>query len=173
MCSIKNIKCHDQGGKLRLTFDWPIGVGQVYVNGKLYTLQEYKARGGFITEKIRGRTVYYISDSEVEQGRSVCFVEKTFVTCKIREISGLGYDKRYKNHEITLTADYHVPANVICYEKKKNATACDNDDILYYIGDAVSAGQPLKRVIRTMKDEYIHMSIDSEHELLYEVYYHF
>ena len=163
MCNIKNIKCHDEGGKLRLTFDWPIGVGQVYVNGKLYTLQEYKARGGFITEKIRGSTVYYISESEAEQGSSVCFVEKTFITCKIREISGLGYDKRYKNHEITLTADHHVPENVICY------TIGDNDDMLYYFSDALLAGQPLKRVIRTMKDEYIRMFIDAEYEMLYEV----
>lgn len=163
MDSIKNIKCHDEGGKLRFTFDWPIGLGQVYVNGKLYTLQEYKARGGFITEKIRGRTVYYISDSDAEQGCSVCFVEKTFITCKMREISGLGYDKRYKNHEITLTADYHVPENVICY------AIGDSDDVLCYFGEAVPAGQPLKRIIRTMKDEYIRVFIDDEYGMLYEV----
>jgi len=163
MCNIKNIKCHDEGGKLRLTFDWPIGVGQVYVNDKLYTLQEYKARGGFITEKVRGRTVYYISESEVEQGSSVCFVEKTFIVCKIREINGFGYDKRYKNQEITLTADHHVPKNVICY------AIDDNDDVLYHFGEALLAGQPLKRVIRTEKNGYIRMFVDSEYEMLYEV----
>jgi len=160
MCSIKNIKCHDEGGKLRLTFDWPIGVGEVYVNGKLFTLQEYKARGGFVTEKIRGRTVYYISDSEVALGSSVCFIEKTLITCKIREISGFGYDKRYKNHEITLTTDYPVPENVICYSIGDN---------IYCFGEAIPADRPLMRVIRTGRNDHIRIFIDSEYEMLYEI----
>lgn len=161
---VKNIKCHDDGSKLRITFDWPVGVGEVYVNGKLFTLQEYKTRGGFVTEKLRGRMVYYISDNEFEQGclaNSVCFVEKTFVTCKIREIAGLGYDRRYKNHEITLMVDYPVPGDAICYEK--------NSDGIYHFGEPIMPGEPLVRVIRAMKDEPVRIFVNSEFEELYGI----
>ena len=157
----KNVKCHDDGKKLRITFDWPVGVGEAYINGNLFTLQEYKTRGGFVTDKLRGKTVYYISDNEVEQGSSVCFVEKTFITCKIRDINGFGYDKRYKNHEITLTADYPVSADIICYEK--------NCDGIYFFGEPIMPDEPLVRIVRTMKEEQLRVFVNSQYETLYGV----
>jgi len=157
----KNIKCHDDGGKLRITFDWPDGVGEVYVNGRMYTLQEYRARSGFVTEKLRGRTVYYISDTEEGHRSCVSFVEKTSITCKIREISGLGYDKRYKNYEVTLSADYPVPADVICYVK--------NDDGMYCFGEPIMPDAPLVRVVRTVRGEVLHVFVNKEHEMLYGI----
>ena len=167
---IKNIKCYDEDKKIRLTFDWPAGVGEVYVNGMLFTLQEYKTRGGFITEKLRGRTVYYISDSDADQGDSICFIEKTFITCKIRGTGGFGYDRQYNNYEVILTADYPVPAGAVCYVKKKNAAPVDiADGVLYCFGQEILPGRPLKRVIRTLKNEHIRMFVCEEYKAIYEL----
>ena len=186
---IKNTKCHDDGDKLRIIFNWPNGIGQVYIfaakyaapvaelmeqgGGKLFTLQEYKKLGGYITEKAQGETHYYIYPLMREGGEnilydqtgenSVSFIDMTFITCQICEKTGWGFDNGYKNHEITLEANYPVEKNIICYVKKKNEPPRDNNDgTLYYFGEPIEPNQPITRIVRTMKNEYLRIFVRDE-----------
>ena len=176
---INNIKCHEDGNKLKITFDWPIGLQQVYIftlpytnnidDGKLYTLQEYKKLGGYVTEKKPGETNYYIYPYVHQDGEcviidhhtnSVKHIEVTKISCQIREKAGLG---KYKNHYITLEANYPVPDNIICYIKKKGDPSRDiNDGTLYYWGDIIQPAQPVTRIVSTLKDEYISVFVRNE-----------
>jgi len=186
---IKNVNCHDDDDRLRITFDWPPAVQQTHVHilrgevetVKLFTLQEYKKHSGFLAEKMAGETTFriyplvwsvthggicnstgnalgeYVLYDQAESN-SVTFIEKTIITCSIKETTG-----QYKNHEITLSANYPVPENIICYVKKENGLPQNIiDGVLYHIREAVNPGQPIKRVVRTMKNEYIRFFVMDE-----------
>jgi len=190
---IKNVKCHNDGDRLRITFDWPPAVQQVHVytlrdgsepdfgNGKLFTLQEYKKQSGFLADKTQGETIFRIyplvwsvthggiCNSTEEAGEyvlydqtdlnSVSLIEKTIINCSMKEKVG-----QYKNYEITLSANYSVQKNTICYVKKENELPRDiNDGLLYHFDEAITPGQPITRIVRTMKNEYIRFfSMDEE-----------
>ena len=186
---IKNVKINDDGSKLRITFDWPVGVQQVYVfassldifdihhvnltsDGKLFTLQEYKKLGGYVTEKNQGEMHYYIypfiredgKDILVNQpetsGNSVKFIDKTMIRCQIREKSRWS---KYKNYEITLEANYPVQEKILCYVKKKNEPPRDiSDGTLYYWNDTINSGQTVRRIVRTLKNEHMRMFVRDE-----------
>ena len=181
---IKNAKCHDSGDKIRIIFDWPIGIQQVYIfidelsdNGKLFTLQEYKKHGGFVTEKVHGETKYYIYPSTRKSGEDVlyeqngdnfvCFIEKTTINCHIHSAIG----KKYVNHEVSLSANYRVESDIICYVKKKNAPPMDiTDGTLYYLSEAIEPGDVLTRIIRTAQNEYLRFFvIDNEKRNIYGI----
>ena len=185
---INNVKCYDSGDKLRITFNWPFDIQQVYIFatksaivvaeqvnqgcGKLFTLQEYKKLGGFFTEKIQGEMSYYIYPFMREDGQDILydqnnenyitFVEKTIVTYQIREKRGLSFDDIYKNYEVTFEANYPVQENIVCYTKKKNELPRDiNDGTLYYFGEPINPRQQVKRVIRTLRNEHVRLFINN------------
>ena len=98
-------------------------------------------------------------------GNFASFIEKTIITCKVCEKTG-----RYKNYELTLSSNYPVQANTICYVKKKNAQPVDiNDGTLYYLGEVIEPGQTVKRIVRTLKNEYIRMFINSDFEVTHGI----
>ena len=134
----------------------------MYINAKLFTLQEYKKLGGYITEKIPGETVYHISVLDGEPAVTN-FVYKTNITCTMSNKTGWGFDSRYKSHELTLESDYPVPENIICYTIKKNAPPRDiSDGTLYYWNEPLAQNMPINRIVRTMKDEFLKVFVKDE-----------
>jgi len=184
---IKNVKCSDNGStKLQITFDWPVGVQDVYIfashlasdnfdihqaAGKIFTLQEYKKLGGFETSKMPGRTFYYIypfvrcaEEGDIlhnQDGTNFTeFCEITKIKCLMREKNGIGASK---NFEITLSANYPVGSDIICYVKKKNEIPTNiNDGTLYQFGAPLEPGQDVTRVVRTARNEYIRLFAKGE-----------
>jgi len=185
---IKNVKCHNDSDILRITFDWPPALEQVNVcilrgeteTVKLLTLQEYRKHSGFLAEKTQGEAIFRIyplvwsvthggiCNTEDAQGEyvlydqtesnSVTFIEKTIISCSMKETIG-----EYKNHEITISVNYPVHENIICYVKKKNGLPQDiTDGVLYHFDETVTPGQPINRVVRTMKNEYIRFFVMDE-----------
>ena len=77
---ILNLKAHTEGDNLRLTFQWPLSVEQIYVfktkandvsdsfdittadqqQARLYTLQEYKKHAGYVEVMRPGVYTYHI-----------------------------------------------------------------------------------------------------------------
>ena len=201
---IKNIKSHHEydKSKIRITFDWPDGISQVFifavqacsfdseflgkvglseVGRRFFTLQEYKKYSGFITEKIRGETSYFIYPVIQECGEYVLyehatgknhinFIEKTIINCQIREKASWGINKKHINYQITLSSDYFIEENILCYVKKKNAPAIDiNDGKLYYFTEAIEPGRTITRIVRTMKNEYLQIFVSEGMRKLYGI----
>lgn len=188
------IKIYEEGDNIRLTFNWLLGVEQVYVytleghpdrenkpfeglpigsdDGKLFTLQEYKERGGYVTKKTPGVTTYYICPFLREDGEDVILTQdnitftcRTVVEYSIREKLG-----RYKNHLITLSSKNTVPEDVICYVKKANGFPVDiGDGILYYLSGLPEGGKTMTWVVRTEGHEFIRVFIRNEYEELYSM----
>jgi len=182
---IKKIKIYDEDETLRLTFDWARDISQVYIatapdsdaglvvpiarncssmqHGKLFTLQEYKKQSGFHTPKLQGITTYYIYPTQRENGEEIIhppteasFTNKTVINFSIIEKIGT-----YKNHHITISANYPVPVDIIGYVKQYSpGNSSHINDTSYTIGEEIS--QPITRVIRTAKDEYIKLFLRDE-----------
>ena len=184
---IKNIKLRDEGDKLKLTWHWPLETEYVYiftdaslVNPRLFTLQEYKKRGGFYTQKVVGISTFYVYPFIRENGEDtlceqpmgenvVSFTNLTMITADICEKIPLPiFQTRYRNHEITLTANHNVPSDIICYAKKENNRP-DHDGVMYFFGEPLQAGQPVTRIIRTTKNEYINLFITEGKTSLYSL----
>ena len=167
MYSIKNVKCYEDGDTIRLVFDWQQGLSQVFIttqpdptSGKLFTLQEYKKQAGYITPKIQGTTTYYIYPTQRENGKDIIYdpIEFTHTSQTIINFSLEEEIGQFKNHRLTIYANYPVPENVICYVKNKNARP-ENilDGVLYHFNEVIN--QPITRIISTAKNEYINLFI--------------
>jgi len=152
---ITNLRYHDEGEKIKLTWSWEPEMKFFYVNENLFTLDEYKKRGGYFTKKVAGDTIYSVVPFCREDGKDILF-EKISLTVRvnvrinlaIRELIG-----RYKNHEVTINSEYDIPPEIICY--RKNETT-------YYFGEPVTAHTPVTRIIRTEKNESINFFINEE-----------
>jgi len=177
---VTNIRCIEEGGNIRLTFNWPEGVEQVYIftaqgeldistadasHGRMFTLQEYKKRGGCIISQEPGVITYYIYPFRREDGEDVCYASggqnQITHTCRIninfaiREKSG-----RYKNHEITLTSDHPVERDTVRYVKKANEPPRDiSDGVDYVFSEMLEPGRHVTRIVRTMSNEYLRLFI--------------
>ncbi|MCL2578044.1 MAG: hypothetical protein FWE27_08345 [Defluviitaleaceae bacterium] len=161
---ITNIKCREDGEKIKLTWSWPPEIELVYVNGKLFTLQEYKKRGGCFLGKIPGITTYQICPFKRENGEDILYEQseitvsfKTTINCAVKTGA---FGSRYKNHVITLTSEHDVPTDIICYEK---------GDITYFFGEPLKAETPIIRIVRTEKNEHIRLFIREEFTELYDL----
>ena len=179
---VKNLKCRCEGEFVRLTWDWPLDIKQVYIyvgsaEGRLFTLQEYKKQSGCRVLKGRGQVTYRVAGFTRENGidifcpqdddsNIITFTAKTTVTFTIKYRMGT-----YNNYVITLSADGIVPPNVICYVKREGSHPSDiNDGILYYITSSIIPNYPITRVVHTQPNEYINLFISSESlEALYEI----
>ena len=184
---IKNIKCTDEGENIRLTWSWPQGIEQVYAftseeltGGKLFTLQEYKKRGGYILRKNPGVSTYYIYPFLRKGGEDILcnqppgqnkisYTNQTIINFSVSEKFGLPFlGQYYKNHEIILSSENDVPADIISYVKKENNFPNDaQDGVVYYFGEMLEAGKPLTRIVQTGKNEYISLFIRKENTELY------
>ena len=167
---IKNIKCHNHNRKLKLTFDWPPGISEVQINEKLYTLQEYKKNGGYVTKKSQGLTTYEIfpiKEGEImrENGDSVTHLEKTILVYEIKE-TGVG---KYTNHIITFSANYPVPPKILCYVRSINRLVDISQETMYYLYEEIPATHDLICVVRTPKNERLHLFINEEMRDLYGI----
>ncbi|MCL2218192.1 MAG: hypothetical protein FWB91_14410 [Defluviitaleaceae bacterium] len=174
------IKCHEEDSGIRLTFNWPSGIEQVYIfatrgnfdirqaslgDGKLFTLQEYKKRGGCMMPKKPGVFTYYICPFLRENAEDIFadgMLQATH-TCRInidytiRQRIG-----RYKNHEITMLADYPVARGIVKYEKEPGG-------VEYIFGEIPGPGRPVIRIARTAADESLRFFISEEFSELYNL----
>lgn len=180
MCNIKKIKCYDEGDAIRLTFDWPQGISQVFIStepdpavGRLFTLQEYKKQAGYTTLKIQGAITFYIYPSQREDGEDIIYdpTEFAYTNPTIITFSLAEEIEQYKNYRLTISANYPVPEEIICYVKKENAIPNDiSDGVLYPFSEALTPNQPMTRIIRTTKNEYINLFIqDVNNAKLYQL----
>jgi len=160
---MQKIKIYDENANLRITFDWPQNVGEVYIAtapppemGRLFTLQEYKGQGGFVTPKLPGVTTYYIYPTDWGEVGQISYTFRTDIDVQIREKIG-----RYKNHHITLCATHPVPQDVVCYVK--------DDGTRYQLGESLQPNVPLTRVVRTCMHEYLRLFIAEDYSNLYSL----
>ena len=163
-----NIKFHDEGENLRLTWSWPQGIEHLYISDgiieKLYTLQEYKQRGGYFTKKKPGKTRYYIKISEAENSPEIFHERNENSNVYIFEtVINIRLIKKHKNHEIILSSKHDAPPDTICYK----VSGLNN---FYFISERLEAGKLLKLNIRTEKNQNIHMFINEEQEDLYSLH---
>ena len=160
---IDNIKFHDFNyNQIKMTFSWPLDTQEVFINDKLFTLQEYKKLGGFITKKIPGKMSYEICTNNGVTANST-FICKTYIKYNILTKTGLGFDPRYKNYEITLQANYPVPKDIICYTIKKNDLPRDiSDGRLYYWNEMLAQNTQTTRIVRTMQDEFLQIFVKDD-----------
>jgi hypothetical protein len=119
--AITNMKCREEGGVLRLTFAWPNGIAQVYVNEKLYTLAEYRQRGGYIAPAKAGLNTFIVCPFTREGGwdtlyprpdgqNELTYIVRTGIRVQIDTRDGL-----WLNHRCSFTATHAVPPGVLAY----------------------------------------------------------
>ncbi|MCL1882915.1 MAG: hypothetical protein FWF81_04085 [Defluviitaleaceae bacterium] len=171
--AITKIKCHDEDENIRITWNWPQDISQVYIfadkeltSGKLFTLHEYKKRGGCILKKPVGVSTYYIYPFLREGGEDilcaqpqgenqVSYTRKTIISLKMSQKSSI--NSPYKNYKITLAAENFTPPDIIRYVK---------NGMEYLIGEPLTEN-PLTRIIRTQKNESLDIYISEENSNLY------
>jgi hypothetical protein len=160
---ITNLRCRDEGEKIKLTWAWQPEMEFVYVNGKLFTLWEYKKNAGCSLRKVPGVTKYVVCPFKRENGEDILYDEseitvsfKTKINFSICE----KFSSRYRNFEITFTPQHDVPENVICYTINGNT---------YIFGETLKAETPTTRIIRAGKSENLRVFIRDEYEPLYDL----
>jgi len=176
MQTIKNLTHHQDNNKLRITFDWPAETTQVHIakendftKAKLFTLQEYKSSGGFVTSKSPGITNYYIFPSKQESGQNIPTGEAAHISYTHQTIIHFQLEEKtdqYKHHKLTLQSEAHIPAATLYYVKNDHPPQSITDGIKYPI-EAIRQA-PLTRIIRTNKDEYIKLFL-KDGENLYKL----
>ena len=148
---------------MRLTWCWPQDIQQAYVtvNGEtaLYTVQEYKRRGGFFISKEPGVYDITVQPFVRENGEDIIHeqMQNTLTyTCKNEIFYTLSTKtgEQFANHEITLLAAHAVSRGVIGYTK----TNCNHE----YFFEPLAPNQPLIRIVRTKKDEKLHLFITKD-----------
>ena len=191
--SIRQLKAHLEGERLRLTFQWPPDVQQVYIfrtveealdiatadwaQAKLFTLQEYKKQGGYVEAAPAGAFTYHLYPFLRQEGEDIILVcadspdspdsnkaaQNTLrvtgpvvIQFSVREKAGL----RDKTHKVELLSPRKLDGDVLCYVKKTGGyPASVADGTLYFFGDGLEAGLPLRCEIKTRKDEYIRIFV--------------
>ena len=190
---ILNLKAHTEGENLRLTFQWPPSVEQIYVfrtlanavsdgfditaadqgQARLYTLQEYKKHAGYVEVMRPGVYTYHIFPFVRANGEDTAIVytghdlrtKNTInVTGQITIQFSVQEKKRllnpYKIHMVELSAQHEVKDDVLCYVKKENGYPEDvQDGSVYFFGDGLKPGIPLRCEIKTLKSEYIRIFV--------------
>ncbi|MDR0272721.1 MAG: hypothetical protein LBI27_05335 [Clostridiales bacterium] len=154
---IKNLKLHDENENIRLTWNWPQDIEIVYVNEKLFTLQEYKKLGGCILPKKIGVSTYHITlHPHEETENKITFICEVKIYLKISEHTG----KQFKNHKIIISSENDVPAGIIHYVK---------NDVVYEFGETLEANIPVTRIVRTGIDDSFRIFINEENAELYRL----
>jgi hypothetical protein len=176
-----NLKCNDEGEKIRLTWNWPQEIEQVYIftneetGGKLFTLQEYKKRGGAFLRKKHGTFDFLICPFKRENGEDIffdnlddnkiSFTHKAEIFFSVREKKSPPFLKQqHKNFLISFSSKENIPPNIIRYEKNE----CD--DVIYFFGEEISADKVVTRIVQIENDETLRFFISEEHAHLYNLH---
>ncbi|MCL1845554.1 MAG: hypothetical protein FWF77_06600 [Defluviitaleaceae bacterium] len=120
------MKYYDEGKTIRLIWSWPTGIETVQIHendepGRLYTLQEYKQRGGYILPKKPGRFTCYIGENSETDENRITFTHKTEINISVREKFLFPWQK-FKNFEIIFSSEHNVPEDIIHYEISSRTT---------------------------------------------------
>lgn len=180
--SISQLKCHMETGQMRLTFLWPEDAEQVYVfktaghfditsgkPGRLFTLQEYKKRSGYVEPRPSGAFTYHIFPFVRENGEDIVFINSSGgnsievtgqipIGFKITEKTG--FLKRDKIYIISMLSQQGIAGDVICYVKKTGSYPSGvGDGTMYFFGDGLVAGAVGRWEVKTKKNEFIRIFV--------------
>lgn len=193
---IRQLKCVEENDIIRLTFQWPAAIGQVYIfktdadfsietaspkDARLFTLQEYKKQAGFTDRKTPGTHTYRVYPFIRDDGEDVVIVQsdgKNSVTCLTGQIE-VQFSIREKHrwpagdkvNVINLLSNRYIEEDVLCYVKKENSYPSDaRDGTVYFFTEPLPAGQMVTRQVKTKKNEYIRLFIcDPEKAPMYKL----
>ena len=185
---VLNLKAFVEGNRLRLTFHWPPDVEQAYIfrraasvdeadpfdiytaepkDARLFTLQEYKKQGGYIEPLPLGCYVYFVFPFVRKDGddwaifclgNSIEVTEQIPIHFSIREKVGLL--SRYKIHMVEILSQHDIKEDILSYVKKENGYPSDvNDGTIYFFSENLQANVPLRREIKTAKNEFIRIFV--------------
>ena len=153
---MEKIKCIEIAttNKIKIIFPWPPGVGEAYITADnipqgLYTLDEYRIHGGYITQKTPGKTTYTITIGDTVQ--FITFTEPTVVECQIKETVRNGF----KIFKVTLTPSYPLAKNTIGYTV---------GNVNYYFQDPIETS--LTRIIQLPAHENIKLFSSCGHIII-------
>ncbi|MDR1663596.1 MAG: hypothetical protein LBR83_01560 [Clostridiales bacterium] len=194
--TIRRLKYADEGETIRLTFQWPVAIAQVYIfkvsggfdigeaspgDAKLFTLPEYKKLGGYMERKTPGEFTYYIFPFIRDAGEDVAVVQLdggnriTFMAgqyeIKISIKEKTSPFSGVKTHEISLFSENPIGADALCYVKKENGYPSRiNDGVTYPFAEPLPPGETLTRKITTKKNEFIRLFVrDTEKAAQYSL----
>ncbi|MCL2456498.1 MAG: hypothetical protein FWD19_02990 [Defluviitaleaceae bacterium] len=165
-----NLKMREENENIRLIWNWHEGIEKVFVNKKLFTLQEYKKLGGYFFAKTPGNFTYRIEPTEDNlcefEENEISFTNKTEILFFFREqknflrANELNFSSQNFLHanELILFSKNKIPRDVICYEKI-------NSGVLYFFEEELEAGIPLARIIHS--EEKIRVFVDDDKKDLY------
>ncbi|MCL2839718.1 MAG: hypothetical protein FWE05_03010 [Defluviitaleaceae bacterium] len=178
-----HIKCRETGENICLTFNWQSGIEQVYIfvvqgncnnfdvnktslsDGRLFTLQEYKKRGGCVIPKKPGVFTYYICPFLRENVDDIFADEQMQITHTSRiNIDFVIQEKirRHKIYEISIVADYPVARGVLKYIKEPIG-------VEYTFSEISEKNQPITWIVRTEMNENLKLFIDEAFVDLYNL----
>jgi hypothetical protein len=154
---ITNMKCRHENGAIHLTFAWPQGITQVYVNDVLYTLAEYKARGGYTAAAQPGVNTFTVCPFTREGGEDVRHAPpdgSNMISCVVTTdicIIVKKTRKLYINFLCTFLASHAVPAGVVTYTAGGQCFTFD---------EPLPAGVAVVRIIRSDNDVRFHIAAE-------------
>lgn len=151
--NIENIRLHNYTDTIKITFDWPRGITEVYVfkitgnqiftltpaaipQGQLLTYQEYIRNSGYVAQKTYTKSTYYIYPTTNFAGEKsiydqpgthiITHTAPTQISVKIIE-KNIPLTQ-YKNCHIHIRSQHTIPPNII-HIKKSNTTYPILDEI--------------------------------------------
>ena len=193
---IHGLKCMDEGENYRLTFNWPVGVQQVYIykkpgglppatpdeqsikNGRLLTLHEYRKQGGYLDTKTPGTSSYYVYPFERAGSENICYASPDnlhiiTVTGQVNihhTITARPGPRGYKQYDICLTSSRPIPPEtVFCVKKEGHQPTSLHDGTIYPFYEPIKEGESLTRQVQTKKTEYISLFINESSKSLYQL----
>jgi len=163
--AISQLKYTDTGDHIRLTFQWPPEIYEVYISrephgeGRLYTLQEYRQQGGYLEPKRPGRCTWSVMPFIRLNGVDTYYARPDgnhCITCipapiEITYLVRTRWGFANRTHVITLYAKEDVPPDVVFYANMHGAA--------YPFGEALTAGVALVRHVNTQKGERIRLFV--------------
>ena len=162
-----NIKCFEEEKNIRLVFNWKDDFEQVYIftnnaEPRMFTLQEYKKRGGCLLPKTPGVFTYSVRPFKRENGEDVLYDGASIThTCRITvNYSVKEKIARYKNFEITLNADHPVGREIIKYKLKAGG-------VEYDFAELIKASAQITRVVRAKITDELNLYINEKFADLY------
>jgi hypothetical protein len=88
---VESVKKHEESDKIRYTWSWPQEAETAEVDGNLYTLQEYKQKGGYV-------------------------IHKKIIHIKMSTKPGF-FNSENINHKVIFYSESDIPEGIICYTK--------------------------------------------------------
>ncbi|MCL2365009.1 MAG: hypothetical protein FWC71_10155 [Defluviitaleaceae bacterium] len=170
---------HDSGG-VRIVFEWPQGeafvrvvrtlanqpvasCNQLVANchqlaGSIFTLDEYKQRGGYIPPRDVGRFTFQFPPYT---NQLTCITARGCIRLQLCRKRGWG---AWTTYVMKLYTDTSVPPGVLAYKKinaHRDAIGVSHSDMVYSFGESLHKGSTTRHIL-TKKNERLEFFIANE-----------